>query len=362
MPDPQFELFSTCPQFTIQTADHFLERVVDVAHWSEACGCKGTLIYSDNSQLDPWLVAQLIIANTEALCPLVAVQPAYMHPYSVAKMVSSLSILYGRRLYLNMVAGGFKNDLTALNDLTPHDKRYARLTEYTTIIKQLLGAIAPINCAGEFYRVTQLKMVPPLPAELFPGIFVSGSSEAGLAAARATGATAIEYPKPAAEYDPSSRYEGVTSGIRVGIIARQNETEAWQIAYNRFPEDRKGALIHQLAMKTSDSVWHKTVSNLGTESHGNNTYWLRPFETYKSFCPYLVGSYDRVAEELAHYIRTGYGTFILDIPPTEEELQHINVVFDRVCQNQRGLAFISPLNALRPNAELDQPAPRPVTP
>jgi alkanesulfonate monooxygenase len=335
MTNQPIEVFSTCPQFRMEQPDEFLGRVADVAHWSEACGCKGILVYSDNSQLDPWLLSQVIIANTEALCPLVAVQPAYMHPYSVAKMVSCFGILYGRRLYLNMVAGGFKNDLAALNDATPHDKRYTRLSEYTIIIKQLLSSPAPVNFEGEFYRLNQLKMVPPLPPELFPGIFVSGSSEAGLATARQTGATAIEYPKPAAQCDARSRLEGMIFGIRVGIIARHNEAGAWQVAYERFPEDRKGSLTHQLAMKASDSVWHKTLSALETESHSNNTYWLRPFETYKSFCPYLVGSYDRVAQELANYISAGYKTFILDIPPTEEELYHIKVVFDRTSQSER---------------------------
>jgi len=332
MHNPQIEVFSTCPQFRIEEADDFSGHVAEVARWSETCGCKGILVYSDNSQLDPWLVSQLIIANTEVLCPLVAVQPAYMHPYSVAKMVSCFGILYGRRLYLNMVAGGFKNDLAALNDVTPHDQRYTRLSEYTTIIKQLLSSPTPVNFEGEFYRLNQLKMVPPLPPELFPGIFVSGSSEAGLAAARETGATAIEYPKPIAQCDARSR---TMAGIRIGIITRNSEAEAWQVASDRFPEDRKGALTHQVAMKTSDSVWHKTLSALRTDSHHDNTFLLRPFETYKSFCPYLVGSYDRVAEELANYIGTGYRTFILDIPPTEEELQHIKAVFDRACQNER---------------------------
>jgi alkanesulfonate monooxygenase len=60
----------------------------------------------------------------------------------------------------------------------------------------------------------------------------------------------------------------------------------------------------------------------------DNPYWLIPFKNYKTFCPYLVGSYDRVAEELARYIAVGYDTFILDIPPNEEELHHIGVVFD----------------------------------
>ena len=101
------------------------------------------LVYTDNTEVDPWLVAQHIIQSTSRLCPLVAIQPIYMHPYAVAKMVSSLAHLYGRRVYLNMVAGGFKNDLVALNDATPHDRRYERLVEYTTIIQRLLSDLNP---------------------------------------------------------------------------------------------------------------------------------------------------------------------------------------------------------------------------
>src|SRR5574337_1412868 len=110
------ELFSTCPPINNEEPQRYLERVVAAARWSERAGCRGMLVYSDNSQVDPWLVAHVIIQNTRCLCPLVAVQPVYMHPYTVAKSIASLAQLYGRRIYLNMVAGGFTNDLTALAD------------------------------------------------------------------------------------------------------------------------------------------------------------------------------------------------------------------------------------------------------
>src|SRR5690349_8633743 len=102
------QFFATCPQSKDFGRADYLQRVVEVAHWSESAGCTGILIYTDNSIVDPWLVAQIVIENTERLCPLVAVQPAYMHPYSAAKMVTSYAYLYGRRIFLNMVAGGFK--------------------------------------------------------------------------------------------------------------------------------------------------------------------------------------------------------------------------------------------------------------
>src|SRR5215813_13915855 len=127
---PVIEIFSTCPQSSQVAKEDYLKNVADVARWSEQYGCKGILVYTDNSLIDPWLVAQLVIQSTTALCPLVAVQPIYMHPYTVAKMATSYGYLFDRRIFLNMVAGGFKNDLVALNDTTPHDRRYDRMIEY----------------------------------------------------------------------------------------------------------------------------------------------------------------------------------------------------------------------------------------
>ena len=326
--DVGLEVFSTCPQSSDGDRETYLQRVVDVARWSERAGCKGILVYSDNRLADPWLISHIIIQNTVRLCPLVAVQPVYMHPYAVAKMVASFGHLHGRRIYLNMVAGGFKNDLVALNDTTPHDKRYDRLIEYTLIIRELLAGPAAVSCEGEFYKVKNLRLTPPLRSELFPGIFVSGSSDAGLAAAKAIGATAVKYPKaPGEEVAPD---EGVGAGVRVGIIAREDGDEAWRIARERFPEDRRGQLTHQLAMKVSDSVWHGQLSELAeATASGDSPYWLVPFENYKTMCPYLVGSYERVGEELSRYIAVGYRSFILDIPPNEEDLHHTNRAFHR---------------------------------
>jgi alkanesulfonate monooxygenase len=330
--DLTLRVFSTCPVSSggAHNGDGYLRQVLEIARWSEDAGCEGILVFTDNAHLDPWLVSQAIIQATKRLCPLVAIQPAYMHPYSVAKMVTSLAHLYGRRLYLNMVAGGFKNDLAALNDLTPHDERYSRLVEYTSVIQSLLRTADPVSFEGRYYKVTNLKLTPPLPANLMPGVLVSGSSEAGMQAAQQLGATAIEYPKPPAEYTAALPANVASSGIRIGVIARSEDAEAWSVARARFPEDRKGQLAHQLAMKVSDSSWHRQLSELGNAgSEAENPYWLAPFQNYKAMCPYLVGSYERVADQVAHYVDVGYRTFILDAPASPDEMRHTGVVFER---------------------------------
>jgi alkanesulfonate monooxygenase len=184
-------VYSTCPPSGDTPPEQYHERVKEVARWSDACGCRGILVYTDNGLVDPWLMAQRIIQETEELTPLVAVQPAYRHPYSVAKLVTSLAHIHGRRVDLNMLAGGFRNDLLALGDATSHDDRYERTVEYTRIIQGLLRGDAPVTQDGRHYRVNRLKLRPALPPELYPTFLISGSSAAGMQAAKEIDAVAV---------------------------------------------------------------------------------------------------------------------------------------------------------------------------
>jgi len=326
---PQPRVFGTLPA-SADVEGNYLDAVSDVAAWCEEGGCTGVLIYTDNSLVDPWLVAQEVIRGTSKLSPLVAVQPVYMHPYWAAKLIASLAHLHGRRVFVNMVAGGFVNDLIALADDEDHDQRYERVVEYATIIKRLLADDGPVTFAGEWYQVKNLRLQPAVPEHLRPGYLVSGSSPAGMLAARAIGASAVQYPKPAAEYAIASpEADPEDKGIRIGIIAREDADEAWRIAWHRFPGEQRGRLMHRLAMARSDSMWHQQLSQLGEASAADRSpYWLHPFENYKTFCPYLVGTYEDVAETVARYLDSGFGTFILDIPHDAEDLAHTQVVFD----------------------------------
>lgn len=325
----QLEYYSTCPQSKDGPPDTYLQRVIDVARWSEEAGCRGILVYTDNGIVDPWLVAQVILQHTRTLEPLIAIQPIYMHPYTAAKQVASLAFLHDRPVALNMLAGGFKQDLVALNDDTPHDDRYLRTVEYTIIMRQLLQSTGPVTFEGRYYTVRNLRMTPPLPPHLFPHIFSSGSSDAGMDAARDMESVAVRYPRPPGEEDDVRGRSATGFGIRVGIIARATTEEAWAVATDRFPDNRQGQLKHKLAMKVSDSAWHQQLSARPVEPVSEpSPYWLGPFQNYQTFCPYLVGTYDCVADLVAGYIRSGYRSVILDIPTNGEELDHIRVVFD----------------------------------
>jgi alkanesulfonate monooxygenase len=323
----QIELFTTAPPIYGRTdGAAYLEDIRRIARRADEAGYKGILIYTDNATADPWLLAQEIAAHTRSLMPLVAVQPVYTHPYTVAKMVTTFACLYRRRIALNMVAGGFMNDLAALGDHMPHDRRYDRLVEYTTIVQRLLAGSAAVTFEGEFYCVRQLSLKPALPPELFPLVLLSGSSSAGLSAARELNAVPVMYPEPPGE--PARRIAS-SYGIRVGIIARQDHDQAWRAARERFPADRAGKITRTLASKTSDSEWHKQLSGLAAEKRGA-TYWLEPFENYKSNCPYFVGSYSEIGSEIGKYVSSGCSLVIMDVPAAEEDFEHAAAVFARV--------------------------------
>ena len=90
----------------------------------------------------------------------------------------------------------------------------------------------------------------------------------------------------------------------------------------------------------------------------SSPYWLVPFQNYKTMCPYLVGSYEQVAEELARYITAGYRTVILDVPPSEDELTHTFAAFAAAMEATKGSALDIPAepgvgcqSSFHPNAQ-----------
>lgn len=326
---PKLRLYSTCPESVDGTGPAYQARIVEASRWSEDAGFTGILIYTDNRLVDPWQVAQVIVRNTRTLVPLVAVQPAYTHPYTVAKLVATIAHLFGRQVAINWVAGGFKGDLEALNEFIAHDERYDRLREYAQIVSSLVASDSSgsaISFQGKYYSVTNLRLSPTVSPMLQPITFVSGSSAQGRETAAALQAVAVHYPDEPATHTPNS-VDSTSSAVRIGLIARATSDEAWQVAEARFPLDRRGQVTHKLAMKSSDSEWHKTLSDKAKSQSDRSLYWLRPFENYHTFCPYLVGDFECVTDALVTYMKAGYFTYILDIPADVNDLQTAAHVF-----------------------------------
>lgn len=318
------KLLTTAPPSVRFEPGTYLNAVRDLARWNEAAGVEGMLIYTDNSLIDPWPVAQVVLESTNDFVPLVAVQPVYMSPYTAACKIASLAFLYQRKIALNMVAGGFKNDLQNLGDDTDHDSRYDRLIEYTLIMKALLRGEV-VTFEGTYYQVKNLKLDPVLSPDLMPDIYLSGASDACIAAAATLEATRFSYTKPPADLAANTPLPGAGQlGLRFGIIARETAAEAWHVARNRFPADRRGQMAHKMARSTSDSIWHQEIAAMADDLHDarDGAYWLYPIKNYRTFCPYLVGTYEEVGAYITQYAALGFRDLILDVPESEDDLAH----------------------------------------
>ncbi|GIH19613.1 LLM class flavin-dependent oxidoreductase [Rugosimonospora africana] len=317
------DVYGTFPLTEANAGEQFTAPILDVARWSEAAGLRGLLVFTDNDSLDPWAAAQFLLERTAGLVPLVAAQPVYMHPYTAARKVSTLASLYGRRVDLNLVTGGYRPHLRALGDELRHDERYARLVEYGEIMAELLATDGPVTRRGAHFEVNAAVMNPPMPAGVRPRVFVAGTSPAAAAAAARLGATRLMYPRSPDEYagDPSV-LAGV--GVRVGIIARDTSEAAWAIARRRYPYEPVFEEFREFAVPDFDAQWHDEIwsDSDRREYAPDGAYWLYPFRISREFCPYLVGSHAEVAQLLSRYLAMGSGTLILNEARSEDDVFH----------------------------------------
>ncbi|NTG39379.1 LLM class flavin-dependent oxidoreductase [Agrobacterium rhizogenes] len=327
---PDVTVIGTCPTYTIGlSVDDYVSRIRRACADAERNGWKALLVYSDHAQIDPWVAADCILKNSTSISPLVAIQPLYMHPFSVAKLMCSLSLLYERAIHLNFISGGFPRDLETLCDAYNHDERYGRVIEYGKIISRLLSDGRPLTFRGKYYSVDglQLPLANSLPSHCASLFTISGSSAAGLEAAKQLGARAIQYLRPFEEYNGEILRKDLQYGTRIGIIARSSSEDAWAAATKLYPANSIGEEVRRYFTRVSDSIW---VKKLGKEISlpPGHPYWLGPYKTNQAACPFLVGKREDVARELAGYMKLGLRTFLVEQVESEIDAEEIRIVFD----------------------------------
>jgi alkanesulfonate monooxygenase len=297
----------------------YIDELMRVARFGDRNGFEGVLLFAGNDVVvEPWSMAQHVLVNTKRSSPLVAVNPVYMHPFTVAKMVSSFALLYRRKVYLNMITGTAASDLRGLGDDQSHASRYSRLSEFIFLVRRLLTSARPVDFKGEFYSTNDLLLRPRLPAELVPEFLIAGQSDDAHRVSAEMGCTMMQMLPPDLE-------QGLRApGVNFGIFAREKREQARRAAKLRFPDTTEDRELLKYTMENTESVWKRRLGEAGqnAELHENG-YWLLPFLTFQADCPYLVGSYAEIGAKLKSFADKGVGSIILDVIADEEELQHV---------------------------------------
>jgi len=328
------EVIGTATLSWLPPTHDFHPGLAALAQRAERNGFTGLLIFYDHMVLDPWTVAGVLMQQTSALVPLVAMQPYALPPFTAAKTISSLTSLYHRRVDLNIITGAAPEELDQVRDPLDHDGRYARAAEYVALLHRLLGSDDPLTWNGDHYQFRNLRINTKLPEHHQPRIFVAGSSAANRRLVEQVGHVTITHPEPvdrfAENFAAVRRGSGLEMGIRVGLVARRTSEEAWTAALQGHRVDR-AARLRTLLKRESQSDWNRRMALLAAEADvHDDVYWTGLYSTGRTGAPLLVGSYDQVAEYLDRYIALGVTKLLLTKVDTEDEFQHARIVLDRL--------------------------------
>lgn len=287
----------------------------EVVDYSLDIGFKYTLMTVGDKRIDPWVISQYCLQYNSNFSPLIAVNPIYQHPIAVIKKIISLKILFPSKIALNLVSGSFFSELKAIDDNLDFTSRSERLLEFYKSMLALVNS-SPAGFKGKYFNAQS--------AEIFPkynfapiDFFVSGSLLEELKTNKE--ANFVRSIRPLEEMEKAT---SPNSGLSLGICARSTREEALKEIDRMYPEDRRGEMLFSLSIANNATPWNQWLKNyLSTKGDDNCSYYLKPMKNFWSSAPYLVGSYEEVAERLKAYADLGYSFFILDFLP--EDSQHI---------------------------------------
>lgn len=271
-----------------------------------------TLITLGNKRIEPWTLGQAMMNENQDFNPLIAVNPYLQHPIEIVKKIASLQLFYKNSIALNLIPGSFKQEMKSLSDQLDFEKKQVRLEEFHNVLQQFFKNKNKCTYDGQFYQLQDAKIYPELHDEKI-GIFLSGMSDKTLDGYYVNNIKPMDLMKKSIEKN---------SGLILGVCTRKTKAEAQEAMNKLYPEDRSGQMLFEMNLASDETSLSVLIKDLLKDDYNDAPdFNLRPMKCFKSKVPFIVGSYEEVAEMLKKYYNLGYGFFILDFHP--EDFDHI---------------------------------------
>jgi alkanesulfonate monooxygenase len=279
----------------------YLEQV---ARAVEAGGFDGALVPFDAQGDDPWIAGAAVARATRHLAVTVEYATTFGTPVYAAKMAATFQRFSHGRLSLKPVLGD--RPVPRATVVTPGENAFDRVQEYLEIGRGLWEG-TNYSYDGQIFEVAGSGLIPPLRTYPAPHIYLSGNDARIQDMSVHLGdvhlwelTDPVSLPTQIGDLARRAEAAGrtVRSGLRLAVLARPSEEEAWSELHRRAAgvgiED-PGTLV------PAAGVW-TGFDRLGYGAQGG-----------------LVGSYEQVASALDRFRDGGISSFVLEGRPHLEE-------------------------------------------
>jgi alkanesulfonate monooxygenase len=295
-------------------------------------------------------------------------------------MAATFDRLSGGRVLVNLVTGGDQAELEGDGVSLDHAARYEQSAEFIRIWREIIARShdgQTFDYEGKHLSVKGAKLLFPPTQKPYPPVWFGGSSEAAheLAAEQVDtyltwGEPPAEVAKKVADVKARAARKGrtVKFGIRLHVVVRETEDEAWRAAESLISKVDDATVIRaQAAFAKMDSVGQRRMAALhagGAKRKREDleispNLWAGVGLVRGGAGTALVGDAKTVAARIEEYAALGLDNFVLSgYPHLEESYRFAELVFPLLPRKQRpglpGQTLIGPFGEVVAN--LDAPS------
>ncbi|MDP9865725.1 MULTISPECIES: LLM class flavin-dependent oxidoreductase [Streptosporangium] len=321
------------------------DHLAQVGRAAEIAAFHGALAPFDPEGEESLVVAAGVLRQSRWLRAVAEFHPGIATPVYAAKVSASLQRFSTDRLDWKLAVDLDRGTARAQGDFLEGPDRYARAEEFLTVAKGVWSEEG-YTYEGRFYQVLAGGFQPPLAGRLFPRIHLSGTSKEALELSARHADVHVFDPEDDIE---AAGLPGVAYGLRIPVLARDDDDEAWEAARRLWRRDGGTAATlpdpdprTRLWRGFAPSRPARAAGPAGpsgravAEAAGSlGTALLGPFDTGAArhspaeaaglpgtggpFRSGLVGAFETVAAGIRDYIDRGVGVFFLEAAPYIEE-------------------------------------------
>ncbi|MBS0242359.1 MAG: LLM class flavin-dependent oxidoreductase [Proteobacteria bacterium] len=316
------------PAGRIPSSPKVFDEIVEAV---DSGGFKYMLIPVNTTCWEATVLASYYVAKTKNVMPLIALRSGYVNPTLSARIFATLDQMSGGRLCINLIAGLNDDDTAADGVFDSKIVRYEKMDEEVEIMKRLWQSSEPIGYVGKHYRVNQVVEPKPLQKPYPPFFLGGGSPQAAEISAKHSTVHLFWGDKPdviaekvrdmrklAANY---GREHAINFGMRLQVICRDREEDAWAEAHRLIEGSTKYGLVNirtgtsgaEGIRRTSDAnrrVW-QLLEESGDEMKIHPHLWAGISRVRAGAGIALVGTPEQIASTIQEFVDAGCNTFCL---------------------------------------------------